>query len=85
MTLDEMKQLKQDYTDAFSGEKGKRVFGDMDRWKEKTTIDRDPLRMAFNEGQRSLMLHASNMINMDLDLLAKNLKEAQQQHTELED
>lgn len=77
LTLDKLKALKQDYVDVFSGEKGQRVFADMNRFRYQTTFSKDALTLAFNEGKRSIMLHAENMMRLDLDKLRKQVEEQQ--------
>jgi len=74
--LEEYKQLKQDYLDVFSSEKGKRVFEDLASkcFLKKTTFDENPYKHAHNEGKRCVLLHIQTMQELDLDKLQKQLE-----------
>ena len=58
---------------------GKRVLENLETscHINKTTLPKtsgDSLRLAFNEGQRSVVLHIRNMLNFDLKTLEKFAK-----------
>ena len=59
----EAKDLRAAYVRVFSGEDGKRVLEDLGRlgMARQTTFHPEGLRMAFNEGRRSLVLHIEHM------------------------
>ena len=55
--------LRAAYVRVFSGEDGKRVLDDLGRlgMAKQTTFHPEGLRMAFNEGRRSLVLYIEHM------------------------
>ena len=69
MNAEEMiRQLKQDYVDVFSTEKGIRVFEDLSKkaYMHKSTFSENPGRMGVNEGMRMIVLHIENMQKLDV-------------------
>ena len=65
--LDQLKALKKSYLSTFNSESGKKVLKDLERhcFIKGTTFSEKSLRMAFNEGQRSIYLHVNTMMNFD--------------------
>jgi hypothetical protein len=76
VTIDTLKEMKQDYVDVFSSEKGKKVLEDLKRkcFFDKPTFSPDGMKMAFNEGKRAVVLHIMAMMTVNLDELAKFFK-----------
>jgi hypothetical protein len=66
-------QLRKDYQSVFNTEAGKRVLEDLKRtcFYYGPTIHAQPHIMAYNEGQRNVVLH----IETKLKLTAEKLKE----------
>ena len=60
----ETQDLRAAYARVFSAEDGKRVLEDLGRlgMARQTTFHPEGLRMAFNEGRRSLVLHIEHML-----------------------
>ncbi len=66
-------QLRKDYQSVFNSEEGQRVLEDLKQtcFYYSPTIDAMPHVMAYNEGQRNVMMH----IETKLKLTAQRLKE----------
>lgn len=75
--INKITSLKQDYVDVFEGEAGKRVLDDLAKrcFIFKSTLDKDTNRMAFNEGQRSIVLHIQNTLKIDIEKTKKFMLE----------
>jgi hypothetical protein len=75
-------QLRKDYTEVFNTEAGMRVFEDLKRtcFYYTPTLDVMPHVMAYNEGQRNVLLH----IETKLKLSAVKLKELENERGQLE-
>ena len=69
--LDQLKALKKSYNSTFNSESGKKVLKDLERhcFIKGTTFNEKSLRLAFNEGQRSIYLHINTMRNFDFEKL----------------
>ena len=69
--LEQLKALKKSYLNTFSSENGKKVLDDLKRhcFINGTTFNEKSLRMAFNEGQRSIYLHINSMMQFDFTKL----------------
>ena len=68
-------QLRKDYQSVFNSEEGQRVLEDLRKtcFYYTPTLDQMPHVMAYNEGQRNVMLH----IETKLKLSAVKIKELQ--------
>ena len=71
--LDQLKALKKSYNSTFNSESGKKVLKDLERhcFVKGTTFNEESLRLAFNEGQRSIYLHINTMMNFDFTKLGE--------------
>ncbi len=79
--LDLIRNRRQDYHAAFSGEPGRRVLAELCRIghvAEPVTIANDPITSAFRDGQRSVALHCLRMLNLtDAEAVALANQKAQ--------
>lgn len=77
--MQEIKERKQLYQNVFESPDGKRVLEDLSRhaFIRKTTFSENPQRTAFNEGQRSMVLHIQSMMAVDLERTKKLLEKQQ--------
>jgi len=60
------------YQRLFAQEDGQRVLQDLLAYfgyTDRSTFDTDPHRMAYNEGQRSVLVHISTRMGVDADKL----------------
>ena len=64
---DQLKILKQAYSEFFSTTNGKIVLADLKRiaFFNQSTINESPHIMAFNEGQRAVVVHIINRTRLD--------------------
>lgn len=73
--LEEIKQMKQSFVNAFSTESGKKVLADLEKlcFINRTTFPADgqALSLAKNEGMRFVVVHIKNMMNMDIKQLTE--------------
>ena len=72
---EQAEQLRKDYSTVFKSDAGQRVLIDLKNtcFYNTSTIHESSNQMAFNEGQRAVVLH----INTKLSLSAEKLKELQ--------
>lgn len=79
-----LKQLRQDYIDTFSDNSGKAVLEDLQRrcFIKTSTIADEAIRMAFNEGRRTVFMHIESMINLDMNKVEEQLKKQKEQEKE---
>jgi hypothetical protein len=65
--------MRQDYINTFKTEEGKRVLADLEKvcLYKTSTFDKEAMVMAFNEGLRSVYLHITTIMNMDIEELEK--------------
>lgn len=74
--LAEVEQLKRDFLNTFNSDSGKKILKHLENscfWN-RTTYPNSPNdfnRLAFNEGQRSVVLHIKNMMNFNIDKIRK--------------
>ena len=80
--LQEIVSLKKVYLSTFESESGKQVLADLAKrcFTKTTTFSDDALRLAFNEGQRTVLLTINNMMNLDVEKM-KNLIEQQKKES----
>ena len=78
--INQLKERKQLYQNVFESPDGKKVLEDLSRttFMNKTTFNDNELRMAFNEGQRSVILHIHSMMKIDIERTAELLNKQQQ-------
>ena len=60
--------LKKAYVNCFSTKSGKEILKDLEirGFYHASTISKEPLLLAFHEGQRSIVLHIKSMMNFDI-------------------
>ena len=68
-----LKGIRQDYINTFKTEEGKRVLADLERvcLYKTSTFDKEAMVMAFNEGLRSVYLHITTLMSMDIEELER--------------
>jgi phenylacetate-coenzyme A ligase PaaK-like adenylate-forming protein len=76
--MNRVKERKQMYCNVFEEGEGKKILEELSNlaYIKKTTLDDNPQKMAFKEGQRSMVLHIQSMMAIDID---KTQKMAEQQ------
>ena len=76
--IDKIREVKQLYIDVFDNDNGKKILEELGKrcFIHRPTFNKDGMTMAFNEGQRSIILHIQNMMKIDIDA-TKKLIEAQ--------
>ena len=69
--LEQLKARKKSYLNTFNSESGKKVLENLKNhcFVNQTTFNEKSLRLAFNEGQRSIYLHINTMMNFDFKAL----------------
>jgi len=69
-----IESMKHHYCKVFNTEEGKIVLSDLNRkcFITATTLNNEPHVMAFNEGQRVVLLHINTMLNVDIEMLRKS-------------
>lgn len=77
--IQKIKERKQIYQNVFESPDGKNVLEDLARhaFGSKTTFNENSNRMAYNEGQRSIILHIQNMMRIDIEKTREMLKKQQ--------
>lgn len=77
--ITKVKERKQLYLNVFDTPDGQKVLEDLERhaFIHKTTLNTDSLRMVFNEGQRSMVLHIKNFMKIDIEKTAERIREQQ--------
>ena len=75
-SIQQLKQLQDDYKAAFSTENGKRVLKDLERlcFIHGVTFSVNPHVTSFNEGKRAVVIQIQNMISMDIEQLRKQIE-----------
>jgi hypothetical protein len=75
-------QLRKDYTEVFKSEAGQRVLADLKRtcFYYTPTLDVMPHVMAYNEGQRNVILHIETKLKLSL----VKIKELENERGQLE-
>ena len=78
--IDRIREVKQLYIDVFENDNGKKLLEELEKrcFIHRSTFNKDGMAMAFNEGQRSIILHIKNMMKIDIEA-TKKLIEAQEQ------
>jgi len=78
-----IKERKQTYVNTFETESGKKVLEDLEKraFIHQPSFNVNPQQMAFNEGQRSIVLHIQNMMKIDIEATEK-LYKAQQKESD---
>ena len=79
--IQKIKELKQLYQNVFESVDGKKVLEHLENklFIKRSTLNSDSLRMAFNEGQRSVVLHIRNMMNIDIEATEKLIEQQQKE------
>jgi hypothetical protein len=74
--------LARRYRRVFNSEDGKIILADLEKrcFGKHPSFDENPIRMAFNEGRRSVYLSIQTMLELDL----KKLKEQEDASNESE-
>ena len=82
--MQEIKERKQMYLTVFDSAEGKKVLEDLSRlaFINRTTFNENPQKMAFHEGQRSIILHIQSMMKIDLEKTEAMIKKQSQQEKE---
>jgi len=67
--IEKAEQLRKDYQSVFNSESGKNVLEDLKKvcFYYDTTINEMPHIMAFNEGQRGVILHIQTKLKLTLE------------------
>ena len=67
------KEKREDYKKIFSTEEGKRVLKDLEKvcLYRTSTFDKEPMVMAFQEGLRTVYLHITTIMEMDIEELER--------------
>lgn len=67
--IEKIQQLKNAYIEVFGSDRGKIVLEDLGRkcFAHRPTFSGENGRMAFNEGQRSVLLHIENMQKINIE------------------
>jgi hypothetical protein len=68
-----LKALRDDYKKTFETEEGKRVLKDLEQncFYRSTTLEKEAIGIAFNEGSRAVFLRIINLIDLDIEALEK--------------
>lgn len=68
-----LKGKREDYKKTFSTEEGKRVLKDLESvcMYRATTFSKDAMTMAFQEGLRTVYLHITTLMDMDIEELER--------------
>jgi len=68
-----LKEKREDYKKIFSTEEGKRVLKDLEKvcLYRTSTFDKEPMVMAFQEGLRTVYLHITTIMEMDIEELER--------------
>jgi len=69
-----LKGLREDYKKVFTTEEGKRVLADLEKtcfFKSTIFVPNDALTMAFNEGNRAVLLHILTILELNIEELEK--------------
>ena len=76
-----LKEKREDYKKTFATEEGKRVLKDLERvcMYRSTTFDKDSHVMAFQEGLRTVYLHITTIMDMDIEELERIANAIQKQ------
>lgn len=70
---EKLKGLRNDYKKIFESEEGKRILEDLAKicHYRTPTFDKDALVMAFQEGLRTVYLHITTMMTIDIEELER--------------
>jgi len=76
---DKAEQLRKDYKTTFESESGQRVLNDLKKtcFYNTSTINESSNVMAFNEGQRAVVLHITTKLNLSVERLKELQNERQ--------
>ena len=68
-----LKEKREDYKKTFGTEEGKRVLKDLEKvcLYRTSTFDKEPMVMAFQEGLRTVYLHITTIMEMDIEELER--------------
>lgn len=68
-----LKEKREDYKKTFSTEEGKRVLKDLEKLclYRSSIFDKEPMVMAFQEGLRTVYLHITTIMDMDIEELER--------------
>jgi hypothetical protein len=73
--MQEIREKKQTYQTTFESAEGKKVLEDLERFfVYRTTFSQNQQQLAFNEGQRSVVLHIKNIMKLDLEKTEEQVK-----------
>ena len=80
-SLQIIREQKQLYLTVFDNPDGKALLNELSirAFEKRTTFNKDSHQTAFNEGQRSIVLHIKNMLILDVDKLERSMKAQQKQ------
>lgn len=73
-----LKEMKQKYLNVFSGGDGKEILDALKRkafFYRPAFVSGKPDQSAFNEGQRSIIIHIENMMTIDIDATSKLMEQ----------
>lgn len=78
-TMQQIRERKQLYQSVFESSDGEKVLEDLNKraFGIRSTFHENPQRMAFNEGQRSIILHIKGMMNIDIKKTESLIKQQQ--------
>lgn len=76
-----LEQLKKDYVSTFSSEAGKKVLKHLESilFTDRSTFPKNcnELALAFNEGQRYVLVHIKNMMDFKIDKIKELVKKGE--------
>ena len=84
--IQQIKELKQLYQNVFESPDGKKILDDLSRkcFINRTTLNESQIQMAFNEGQRSIVLHIQTMMRLDIDKIKEHLDKQEKENDNVE-
>ena len=68
-----LKEKREDYKKTFGTEEGKRVLKDLEKLclYRSSIFDKEPMVMALQEGLRTVYLHITTIMDMDIEELER--------------
>ena len=68
-----LKEKREDYKKTFGTEEGKRVLKDLEKLclYRSSIFDKEPMVMALQEGLRTVYLHITTIMEMDIEELER--------------
>ena len=85
--MKEQKAMIARYKNIFTSEEGQRVLSDMMKvcGMQQSSFDTDPLKMAYHEGQRAVVLRILKTINVTEAQLKVWFEKIEKQQSEIEE